>query len=144
VLKSGTNQVHGTAYEYLRHDKLNSRNFFETLPGSQKSPFKNSNFGGTLGAPIKHDRTFVFAAYESERGRPNSTLAVSVPATRPSPPPARQTWPPAVSRIHSARNGLIVKKVYIRSRRIISIIRKVYYIKSIRYIVLLEIRVVWS
>jgi len=82
VLKSGTNQVHGTAYEYLRHDKLNSRNFFETLPGSQKSPFKNSNFGGTLGAPIKHDRTFVFAAYESERGRPNSTLAVSVPGDK--------------------------------------------------------------
>ena len=82
VLKSGTNEVHGTAYEYLRHDKLNARNFFETLPGSQKSPFKNSNFGGTVGAPIKHDRTFVFAAYEGERGRPNSTLAISVPGEK--------------------------------------------------------------
>ena len=79
VLKSGTNQFHGTAYEFLRHDKLNARNFFETLPGANKSAFKNSNFGGTVGGPIKRDRTFFFLAYEGERGRPNSALAVPVP-----------------------------------------------------------------
>src|SRR5262249_32183277 len=82
VLKSGTNDLHGTAYEFLRHDKLNARNFFETLPGSKKSPFKNSNYGGTLGGPINHDRTFFFAGFEGERGRPNSTLAVTVPSDR--------------------------------------------------------------
>jgi Carboxypeptidase regulatory-like domain/TonB dependent receptor-like, beta-barrel len=79
ALKSGTNDLHGTAYEFLRNDKLNARNFFETLPGSQKSPFKNNNFGGTAGGPLRHNQTFFFAAFEGERGRPNSTLAVSVP-----------------------------------------------------------------
>jgi Carboxypeptidase regulatory-like domain/TonB dependent receptor/TonB-dependent Receptor Plug Domain len=82
VLKSGTNDLHGTAYEFLRHDKLNARNFFETLPGAHKSPFKNSNYGGTAGGPLIHDHTFFFAGFEGERGRPNSTLAVSVPSDR--------------------------------------------------------------
>ena len=79
VIKSGTNQVHGTLYEFLRNDKLNARNFFETLPGATKGPFKNSNFGGTAGGPIQHDRTFFFVGYEGERGRPSSSLAISVP-----------------------------------------------------------------
>ena len=79
VIKSGTNEFHGTLYEFLRNDKLNARNFFETLPGATKGPFKNSNFGGTAGGPIKHDRTFFFAGFEGERGRPSSSLAVTVP-----------------------------------------------------------------
>ncbi len=82
VIKSGTNQVHGTAYEFLRNDKLNARNFFETLPGAQKSAFKNSNYGATMGGPIKHDRTFFFVGYEGERGRPSSSLAITVPSAR--------------------------------------------------------------
>lgn len=79
VIKSGTNEIHGTLYEFLRNDKLNARNFFETLPGATKGPFKNSNYGGTVGGPIKHDRTFFFAGFEGERGRPSSSLAVTVP-----------------------------------------------------------------
>jgi hypothetical protein len=79
VIKSGTNAIHGTAYEFLRNDKLNARNFFETLPGATKGPFKNSNYGGTVGGPIQHDRTFFFAGFEGERGRPSSSLVVSVP-----------------------------------------------------------------
>ncbi len=79
VIKSGTNHLHGTLYEFLRNDKLNARNFFETLPGATKGPFKNSNFGGTAGGAIKQNRTFFFAAFEGERGRPSSSLAVSVP-----------------------------------------------------------------
>jgi hypothetical protein len=82
VLKSGTNQLHGTLYEFLRNDKLNSRNFFETLPGAKKSPFKNSNYGGTLGGPVHKDHTFFFLAYEGERGRPSSSLAVTVPSAK--------------------------------------------------------------
>jgi len=79
VLKSGTNQIHGTLYEFLRNDKLNARNFFETLPGTQKGPFKNSNYGGTAGGPIMPNRTFFFTAFEGQRGRPSSSLAVTVP-----------------------------------------------------------------
>jgi hypothetical protein len=80
VLKSGTNELHGSLYEFLRNDKLNARNFFETLPGATKGPFKNSNFGGTAGGPIQHNRTFFFIGYEGERGRPSSALAISVPS----------------------------------------------------------------
>ncbi len=79
VIKSGTNQVHGTLYEFLRNDKLNARNFFETLPGTHKGPFKNSNYGGTAGGPVTRNRTFFFAAFEGQRGRPSSSLAVTVP-----------------------------------------------------------------
>src|SRR5262249_55148505 len=61
------------------NDKLNARNFFETLPGAQKGPFKNSNYGGTLGGPIVHNRAFFFVGYEGERGRPSSSFATSVP-----------------------------------------------------------------
>src|SRR5713101_5443653 len=82
VIKSGTNKTHGTLYEFLRNDKLNARNFFETLPGNTKGPFKNSNYGGTVGGPIKHDRTFFFAGFEGERGRPSSSLAVTVPGAK--------------------------------------------------------------
>ena len=79
MIKSGSSQFHGTLYEFLRNDKLNARNFFETLPGATKGPFKNSNYGATVGGPIVHDRTFFFAGFEGERGRPSSSLAVSVP-----------------------------------------------------------------
>ena len=57
---------------------ISSRRF----PARQKSPFKNNNYGGTAGGPIQHDRTFFFAAFEGERGRPNSTLAVTVPGEK--------------------------------------------------------------
>src|SRR5581483_8597033 len=80
VIKSGANELHGTLYEFFRHDKLNARNFFETLPGAKKGPFKNSNFGGTLGGPIVRNRTFFFVGYEGERGRPSSSLVTSVPS----------------------------------------------------------------
>src|SRR5262249_34308238 len=80
VIKSGANDVHGTLYEFLRNDKLNARNFFETLPGTKKAPFKNSNYGGTAGGPIQHDRTFFFVGFEGERGRPSSSLLITVPS----------------------------------------------------------------
>jgi hypothetical protein len=82
VIKSGTNEIHGTVSEFLRNDKLNARNFFETLPGVTKAPFKNSNYGFTIGGPIQHNRTFFFAGFEGERGRPSSSLAVTVPSAK--------------------------------------------------------------
>ncbi len=54
VTKSGTNQFHGTLFEFLRNDKLNARNFFSTgVP-----PFKRNQYGGTLGGPILRDKCF--------------------------------------------------------------------------------------
>lgn len=65
VIKSGTNQVHGAAFEFLRNDVFNARDFFLT----QRAAFKRNVFGGTIGAPIRKDKTFIFAAYQGARRR---------------------------------------------------------------------------
>ena len=65
VTKSGTNDIHGSAYEFFRNDVLNAHGFtFEPTP---KPPFKQNQFGGTLGGPIKKDKTFIFGSYEGRR-----------------------------------------------------------------------------
>jgi len=60
VTKSGTNQLHGTAFDYLRNGALNARNFFN--PG--RDLLKRNQFGGTLGGPIIHDKAFFFGSYQ--------------------------------------------------------------------------------
>ena len=64
VTASGTNQLHGNAYEFLRNSALDARNFFD-LP--QIPHFERNVFGGSLGGPIKKDKTFLFANYEGFR-----------------------------------------------------------------------------
>jgi hypothetical protein len=65
VTKSGTNDVHGSAYEFFRNDVLNSHGF--TFQPTSKPPFKQNQFGGTLGGPLKKDKTFLFGSYEGRR-----------------------------------------------------------------------------
>ena len=65
VIKSGTNHIHGTAFEFLRNDVLNARDYFLT----DRATFKRNVFGGTVGAPIKKDKTFIFGAYQGARRR---------------------------------------------------------------------------
>ena len=70
ALKSGSNSFHGSAYEYLRNEKIQARNFFSpTVP-----PLKRNQFGTTFGGPIKHDKIFFFADYEGARTRQGTTL----------------------------------------------------------------------
>jgi outer membrane receptor protein involved in Fe transport len=81
VIKSGSNQVHGSAFEFLRNDIFNARDFFLT----QRPNFKRNVFGGTLGGPIKKDKTFIFGSYQGSRrreGQPSSQLSVLSPAER--------------------------------------------------------------
>ncbi len=66
VTKSGTNDFHGSAFEYFRNSALDARNFFNTVPSAQ-NPFHNNDFGGSLGGPIVKNRTFFFLSYEGER-----------------------------------------------------------------------------
>ncbi len=63
VIKSGTNQFHGDVFEFFRNDALNARNYF--LPAV--TPYKRNTFGGTLGGPIRKDKTFFFVAYQGIR-----------------------------------------------------------------------------
>jgi len=60
VTKSGTNQFHGDVFEFLRNDALDSRNFYSPTRGS----FKQNQFGGTLGGPIRHNKAFFFVDYQ--------------------------------------------------------------------------------
>jgi outer membrane receptor protein involved in Fe transport len=66
VTKSGTNNIHGTLYGFLRDDRFDARNFFNTA-GSPQNKFHNDQFGISAGGPVIKDRTFWFAAYEGQR-----------------------------------------------------------------------------
>ncbi len=80
--KSGTNQVHGTAYEFLRNQALDARNFFLRLKPGEKAPsFKRNLFGGSFGGPIVSDKTFFFVSYEGLRLRQSVTSLATVPTT---------------------------------------------------------------
>jgi outer membrane receptor protein involved in Fe transport len=89
VTKSGTNQFHGTGYEFFRNRNLDAKNFFDqpdctatSAPGTCASiPGLDLNqYGGTMGGPIKKDKTFFFGAYEGERLRQASTREATVPS----------------------------------------------------------------
>src|SRR5438477_12692847 len=67
VTTSGTNQLHGTAFEYLRNSSLDARNFFDQTTGTP--PFKRNQFGGSLGGPLKKDKMFLFGTYEGYQER---------------------------------------------------------------------------
>ncbi|HEX2491577.1 MAG TPA: TonB-dependent receptor [Blastocatellia bacterium] len=85
AIKSGTNQFHGTAYDFLRNDNLDARNFFERCatpgcPDGGRQEFRNNNFGGVIGGPIIKNQTFFFFAYEGQREFVNSPGLVRVPS----------------------------------------------------------------
>jgi hypothetical protein len=99
VTTSGTNQVHGDLFEYLRNSVLDARNFFDRQTGPRIPPFKRNQFGGALGGPLKKDKLFLFGNYEGFRQRlgissvsvvpdANARLGRLPPANDPLGPPA--------------------------------------------------------
>jgi outer membrane receptor protein involved in Fe transport len=81
VTKSGTNEIHGSVFEFFRNDKLDARNFFNTRP-DPKTAFRNNQFGFVLGGPVVKDKTFWLFNYEGQRERVglNSLARVPEPA----------------------------------------------------------------
>jgi outer membrane receptor protein involved in Fe transport len=78
VTRSGTNQYHGSAFEFLRNSALDSKNYFD--PATQPIPaFKRNQFGAVLGGPIHKEQTFFFFAFESLIDRLGATGVTSVP-----------------------------------------------------------------
>src|SRR6267154_2776927 len=77
ITRSGTNQFHGSAYEFLRNSALDARNFFDA---DKIPPFKRNQFGGTLGGPIVKNRTFFFGDYEGIRQSKGITSFTTVPS----------------------------------------------------------------
>jgi hypothetical protein len=87
--KSGTNELHGSTWEFLRNEKLDANNFFSNAGGVPKQAFKQNQFGFTLGGPVLlphiykgRDRTFFFADYEGTRRRTTASSSIlDIPPT---------------------------------------------------------------
>ena len=78
-LKSGTNQFHGVAYDFLRNDAFDANNWFNNRAGKSRPPFRFNEFGGNVGGPILHDRTFFFLDYEGLQRNIGRTYLFTVP-----------------------------------------------------------------
>src|SRR5436309_2922389 len=63
ITKSGTNELHGTAFGFMRNSSVDARNFFEPT----KSPFRRQQYGGTIGGPVLRDKFFFFAGFQGQR-----------------------------------------------------------------------------
>ena len=81
VTKSGTNDLHGSLFEFFRNNALDARNFFNPEPDPQTA-FRNNQFGGSLGGPIVRNKTFFFFAYEGQRERVGLNSTARVPDPR--------------------------------------------------------------
>ncbi|MEO8659905.1 MAG: carboxypeptidase-like regulatory domain-containing protein [Bryobacteraceae bacterium] len=79
TIKSGTNQFHGDAFEFFRNDRLNANSWSNNWNGSPRSKVRWNMFGATLGGPIKKDKLFFFADFQSQRlNFPNTTGTLSL------------------------------------------------------------------
>jgi Carboxypeptidase regulatory-like domain/TonB dependent receptor len=67
VTKSGTNDLHGSVFDYLRNDAFNANDYFDKELGQPRPVLKRNQFGGTFGGPIKKDRLFYFFGYQGQR-----------------------------------------------------------------------------
>ena len=96
VTQSGTNQLHGSVYEFLRNNALDAPNFFDQ---GSAPPFQRNQFGASLGGPIRIGKTFLFGNYEGLRQHLHQTSAAFVPdaasraAAVPSVQPLLNLWP---------------------------------------------------
>ncbi len=80
VTKSGSNQFHGSLFEFLQNSSLNANSWFNNQNGVKISPSKQNQFGGTIGGRIRKDRTFFFFDYQGTRTRSTRTARAGVPS----------------------------------------------------------------
>jgi hypothetical protein len=84
VSKNGTNQFHGDGFEYLRNSSLDARNYFDLPParlhGDRLPEFQRNQFGGSVGGPIKKDKTFFYGVYEGLKQKLGVSPLLTVPA----------------------------------------------------------------
>jgi Carboxypeptidase regulatory-like domain/TonB dependent receptor len=78
--KSGTNEIHGSAFEFFRNTALDARNFFNPADTGPKGKFDQNQFGGTVGGPLKKDKLFFFFDYQATRQTTGSTINTPVPS----------------------------------------------------------------
>jgi hypothetical protein len=78
ITRSGSNSVHGTRWEFIRNDAFDAKNYF----ADRVEPLKQNQFGGTIGGPIRQNRTFFFGFYEGFRNRQGKTARTTVPSVK--------------------------------------------------------------
>jgi hypothetical protein len=79
-IKSGTNRLRGSAFEFHRDDAFDANNFFNNRAGRAKPQFAQNQFGGTVGGPVFKDKTFFFASYQGHREKQGQTFLSTVPS----------------------------------------------------------------
>jgi outer membrane receptor protein involved in Fe transport len=94
VTKSGSNDFHGSVFEYFRNNVLNARNFFDTT--GPKDAFRNNQFGGAIGGPIVKNKTFFYASYEGQREGLGLTSLNTVPSLNNPAAPAGMDYAQSV------------------------------------------------
>jgi hypothetical protein len=77
TIKTGTNQFHGTVFEFVRNDDFDANNYFSNRKGLPRTPFHQNQFGGVIGGPIRHDRIFFFGDYQGQRQSIQSGSSIS-------------------------------------------------------------------
>jgi hypothetical protein len=99
ITKSGANNFHGALFEYLRNDKFDAPNYFETLNKLPKSLLEQHQFGGSVGGPIVKDRVFFFGSYEGYRLNAGINIVEAVPSAA--------AWARAVPAVAVLRPGFL-------------------------------------
>ena len=84
VTKSGTNDLHGSVFEFYRDQALNANNAINELNNRPKSPYHYNQFGGTLGGPIRPNRDFFFFNYDGQRNTQPNVVFLNLPANTPT------------------------------------------------------------
>ncbi len=79
-IKSGSNELHGSLFEFVRNEKLDATNFFANRSGAEKPTLRQNQFGGTLGGPIIKNKTFGFFSYQGTRIRLGRSFLATVPS----------------------------------------------------------------
>ncbi len=77
--KSGSNEWHASLFEFFRNDALDAADFFSNATSQPKNPLRYNQFGGALGGPVRHDRTFIFADYQATLTHSANPMITTVP-----------------------------------------------------------------
>lgn len=99
ITKSGSNGFHGAGFEYLRNDRFDAPNYFDTAAGLPKSLLEQNQFGGSIGGPIAKNRAFFFGSYEAYRLNAGINIVEAVPSAA--------AWARAVPTIAALRPGFL-------------------------------------
>jgi carboxypeptidase family protein len=99
ITKSGSNDLHGSAFEYVRNDKFDAPNYFDTAAGLPKSPLTQNQYGGSIGGPLAKNRAFFFGSFEGYRLDAGFNNVEAVPSAA--------AWARAVPAIAALRPGFV-------------------------------------